>query len=81
MLSPGMRWKVEKVLPELVSTDKQGYKSVAYLSVVPVLVEAVKTLTKKMDALKKVLPGRDELSSHLAGQIGSASVRHGLDVV
>jgi hypothetical protein len=51
--------EVEKVLPELVSTDKKGYKSVAYQNVVPVLVEAVKTLhhkyktqEKQMDVLK-----------------------------
>jgi hypothetical protein len=39
--------EVEKVLPELVCTDEQGYKSVAYLNIVPVLVEAVKTQQKQ----------------------------------
>lgn len=34
--------EVEKVLPELVYTDADGYKSVSYVNVVPVLVEAVK---------------------------------------
>jgi hypothetical protein len=34
--------EVEAVLPALVSTGKDGYKSVAYSNAVPVLVEAVK---------------------------------------
>ncbi|GEM_PF-1489933 len=50
---------VERILPELVMTDSKGYKSVAYQNVIPVLVEAVKTLNartilqqKQIDALK-----------------------------
>jgi hypothetical protein len=46
---------VEKVLPELVNTDNKGYKSVAYANVVPVLVEAVKTLKAQKDADTKAL--------------------------
>ncbi len=34
--------KVEKVIPEVVHTDREGYKSVDYTKLVPVLVEAVK---------------------------------------
>jgi hypothetical protein len=41
--------EVEKVLPELITTDNSGYKSVAYANVVPVLVEAIKTLKKESD--------------------------------
>ena len=33
-------------------TDAKGYKSVAYQNVVPVLVEAVKTLNHKNEALQ-----------------------------
>jgi hypothetical protein len=44
--------EVEKILPELVTTDANGYKSVAYANVVPVLVEAVKTQQKKIDTLE-----------------------------
>jgi hypothetical protein len=33
---------LEKVLPELVSTDGEGYKSVQYSHLVPVLLEAIK---------------------------------------
>jgi hypothetical protein len=42
--------EVEKVLPELVSTDKNGYKSVAYANLVPVLVEAIKAQQKQRAA-------------------------------
>jgi hypothetical protein len=42
--------EVEKILPELVQTDANGYKRVAYQNVVPVLVEAVKTLKTRNDA-------------------------------
>lgn len=44
--------EVEKVLPELVHTDENGYKSVEYSNVVPVLVEAVKTLKRDNDDLR-----------------------------
>jgi hypothetical protein len=44
--------EVEGVLPELVSTDAQGYKSVAYVNVVPVLVEAIKQQQKQIETLQ-----------------------------
>ena len=44
--------EVESVLPELVTTDASGYKAVAYQNVVPVLVEAVKTLKHDNDSLR-----------------------------
>ena len=43
---------VEKVLPELVKTDSEGYKSVAYQNVVAVLIEAIKELKKEVTELK-----------------------------
>jgi hypothetical protein len=47
--------EVEQVLPELVSKDRQGYKSVVYQNVVPVLVEAMKQQQSQMDAQQKQL--------------------------
>jgi hypothetical protein len=38
----------EKVLPELVHTDSNGYKSLSYDKLVPVLVEAVKEQQKEI---------------------------------
>ena len=54
--------EVEKVLPEVVSEDAQGYKSVNYPTLTAVLIESVKDLKKiidnqqkQIDELKKVI--------------------------
>jgi hypothetical protein len=47
--------EVEKVIPELVKTDSEGMKSVDYVSVVPVLVEALKHQQKQIDELKSLI--------------------------
>lgn len=47
--------EVEAVLPSLVSTDRDGYKSVAYANAVPLLVEAVKEQQKQIDELKRIV--------------------------
>ena len=47
--------EVEKVIPELVKTDSEGMKSVDYVSVIPVLVEAIKHQQKQIDELKALL--------------------------
>jgi hypothetical protein len=44
---------LEKILPEAVRTDADGFKSVGYTTVVPVLVEAVKTQQKQNDVQQK----------------------------
>lgn len=44
--------EVEKVLPEVVSTDPVGYKTVEYSKVVALLVEAMKEQQKEIEALK-----------------------------
>jgi len=46
--------EVEKVLPEVVQTEKtaEGYKAVQYDKVVALLVEAIKEQQKQIDALK-----------------------------
>ena len=43
---------LEKIFPEMVFTDEKGYKSVDYGRLTPVLVEAVKELSSKNEALK-----------------------------
>lgn len=45
--------EVEAVLPELVSTDENGYKSVSYSNAVPVLVEAIKEQQKQIEEQQK----------------------------
>ncbi len=44
---------VEKVLPDLVRTDDGGAKSVAMLELIGLLVEAVKTLSDRVEQLEK----------------------------
>ena len=51
---------VEKLLPELVETDSEGYKSIAYQNMAAVLIEAMKeqqtqieNLSEKIETLEK----------------------------
>ncbi|MCF6352593.1 MAG: tail fiber domain-containing protein [Cyclobacteriaceae bacterium] len=44
---------LEKVYPELVKTDEQGFKSVTYATMTPILVEAIKELNKKIENLER----------------------------
>ncbi len=44
--------EVEKIFPELVHTDKEGYKSVDYAHLTPVLVEAIKELSNQVKTLQ-----------------------------
>lgn len=44
--------EMQEVFPELVSEDKEGYLSVNYTGLIPVLTEAVKDLNNKNEALE-----------------------------
>lgn len=44
--------EVELVLPELVGTDSDGYKSVAYGNLIPILIEAIKQQQAEIELLK-----------------------------
>jgi chaperonin cofactor prefoldin len=44
--------EVERVYPELVSTDAQGYKAINYAQLAPVLIEALKELKAENDLLQ-----------------------------
>ena len=45
--------EVEKIFPEIVSTDSEGYRSIAYEKLVAPLIEAVKSLKQKMKCCNK----------------------------
>ena len=47
--------ELEEVLPELVKTDANGFKSVDYVSITPVLIEAIKEQQKQIDELKRMV--------------------------
>ena len=44
--------ELEAIYPEMVATDGNGYKSVDYARLTPVLVEALKELHQKIEALE-----------------------------
>ena len=41
--------EVEPYLPEVVRTDQDGYKSVDYTKLAPLLIEAIKSQQKQID--------------------------------
>ncbi len=45
--------EVEKIYPELVQTDTEGFKSIDYAKLTPILVEAIKELKQQNDLLKE----------------------------
>lgn len=51
--------EVEKVVPELVDTDAEGFKSVRYSHMVALLLEAIKEQQKQIDSLKQEATSKD----------------------
>jgi len=47
--------ELEKVLPDAVQTDKDGYKTVSYTDLIPLLVEAIKQQQTQITELSKKL--------------------------
>ena len=47
--------EVEKIMPELVRNNSNGYKAVKYEKLVPLLIESIKDQQKQIDELKKKL--------------------------
>ena len=47
--------EIEKVLPDVVTTRENGYKAVKYEKIVPLLIEAIKDLSKQVDGLKRLI--------------------------
>jgi len=45
--------EVEEVLPEVTTTREDGYKAVRYEKLVPLLIEAIKELSEKVERLEK----------------------------
>ncbi len=44
--------EVEQIIPEIVSTDQNGYKGISYEKLTPVLVEAIKEQQKQIEELR-----------------------------
>lgn len=63
--------EVEKIYPELVATDSEGYKSVQYSHLVPVLIEAIKEQQKQISSLQNTTKMLNEQYSSLKEYLGS----------
>ena len=50
--------EVEEVLPEIVTTNKEGYKGINYEFMVGFLVEVVKKQQREIDELKELIKGK-----------------------
>lgn len=50
--------EVERVFPEIVYNDQDGYKSIDYSKLTPILIEAVKELKAEIDILKKFVENK-----------------------
>jgi hypothetical protein len=48
--------EIEQILPEIVATNGSGVKSVSYIQLIALLIDAVNTLQKDITTLKKTLP-------------------------
>jgi hypothetical protein len=57
--------EIEKVYPQVVLTDKDGYKSVDYSKLTPVLVEAIKEQQKIIEELQKIIQQLQEENSQI----------------
>ena len=53
--------EIEKVVPELVVTDNEGFKAVKYENLTPLLIEAIKEQNKKIEELEAKLKEMDDL--------------------
>jgi len=45
--------EVEKIIPEIVTTDEDGYKGIKYTNIIGILVEAIKEQQEQINILKK----------------------------
>ena len=64
-----------KVLPELVSTNEHGYKSVDYTKLTPVLIEAVKELKAENELLKTRLEVQEKTLQQIQTVITKGAVQ------
>jgi len=60
--------EVEAVYPEIVSTDRDGFKGVDYAALTPILVEAIKTQQQRIESLQRQL---DELTRRIGSLEGT----------
>jgi len=65
--------EVEKVFPEVVNIDANGYYSIDYTALVPVLIEALADQQAQIDALKVIL-GETKLKSAKSDELTQTTI-------
>ncbi len=61
--------QIEKIAPELVATDNEGYKAVEYSNMVAFLIEAIKAQQKIIDDQQKKLNENDLINSNFESRL------------
>ena len=51
--------EIENIIPNAVTTNGRGYKTVSYNAVIPLLVEAIKELSAKVDRMQAEREGEE----------------------
>ena len=64
---------VEKIFPEIVYANDSGVKGIAYVELIPVIIEALKEQANEIDALKKELSELKNTKTEKSATIGSNS--------
>jgi hypothetical protein len=65
--------ELEKVFPNLVQTNEKGYKSVNYIGLIPVMLEAIKEQQKQIDALTNKVSSLNTENSSLKTQVSETA--------
>lgn len=61
--------EIEKVLPEFVSEDDQGYKKVSYVGLIPLITAAIKAVNERFENLKELLTSTNDEIESLKAQV------------
>ena len=72
---------LEAVLPDLVHTDKQGYKSVDYIGLIPILVNAINELSEQVAELKGEQAAPEVMNAPMQAEPSTATENLAADMV
>ncbi len=61
--------ETEKVIPEIVHTDKEGYKSIEYAKLVALLIEAMKQMDIEKELLEQKVKALETNSDNIKKQV------------
>ncbi len=67
--------ELEKIIPELVTTDGDGYKAIEYSHLVPVLIEAIKELEAKNNLQQTTIDTQQKTNNELKASLENVLTR------